>query len=287
MSDGTATLCAIMKDEKPYLLEWIAFHKCVGFDRILIYDNGSQDGSLDLLHALHASGDLVCVEWPDVPGSAPQIRAYNDALQQATTEWICFLDADEFLNLKTHQTVRDFLQLFPPEVSAVAVNWRIFGSSGHARFAPGLVVERFTRCSKVSHHINRHFKTIARAKTVESMHIHSCQLRSGQYVDELGTAIVIERLGLLDHVSHRHCQINHYVIKSWEEFEWKRRRGNANRAAESPDKFARGTVEFFKNHDTNDEADLSICRFLPGLQKEMARLQGILGQKAQPCGIVR
>ena len=35
-------VCAIFKDEAPYLLEWIAFHKMVGVDLFVLYDNGGR-----------------------------------------------------------------------------------------------------------------------------------------------------------------------------------------------------------------------------------------------------
>jgi hypothetical protein len=49
---------AIFKDEAPYLLEWIAFHKMIGVALFVLYDNGSTDGG----------------PWSDRPG---QISAYR------------------------------------------------------------------------------------------------------------------------------------------------------------------------------------------------------------------
>ena len=34
-------VCAIFKDEAPYLLEWLAFHRMIGVDLFVLYDNGS------------------------------------------------------------------------------------------------------------------------------------------------------------------------------------------------------------------------------------------------------
>jgi hypothetical protein len=42
-------VCAIFKDEAPYLLEWIAFHRMVGIDLLVLYDNGSTDGGPELI----------------------------------------------------------------------------------------------------------------------------------------------------------------------------------------------------------------------------------------------
>ena len=44
-------ICAIFKDEAPYLLEWLAFHRMIGVDLFVLYDNGSNDGGADRIHA--------------------------------------------------------------------------------------------------------------------------------------------------------------------------------------------------------------------------------------------
>ena len=42
-------ICAIFKDEAPYLLEWIAFHRMIGVDLFVLYNNGSNDGGAELV----------------------------------------------------------------------------------------------------------------------------------------------------------------------------------------------------------------------------------------------
>lgn len=46
----TAAICTV-KDEAPYILEWIAWHRLVGFDKIIIAQNSSTDGTVELLEA--------------------------------------------------------------------------------------------------------------------------------------------------------------------------------------------------------------------------------------------
>jgi glycosyltransferase involved in cell wall biosynthesis len=282
---ATASVCAIMKDEAPYLLEWIAFHKVIGFDRVVIYDNDSTDRTAELLEELNRVGEIIHVPWPSVSGVAPQRAAYADALGRAGSEWIAFLDADEFLNLQQDNSVGGFLARFPPGVSAVAMNWRIFGSSGHQTAEPGLVTDRFLRASRRSVHLNRHLKTIARVSDVTEMHVHRCFLRQGRYVNDMGIDVEIERLGFTGTVSHQLVQINHYVVKSREEFRLKKARGNANRAIDAVDKFTRVDESFFEKHDINDELDESIRRFRPALLQEMARLRATAGLPGTATGL--
>jgi len=49
-----------------------------------------------------------------------------------------------------------------PQATAILVNWRLFGSSGHATWQPELVTERFTRAAPRDHGVNWSFKTLFR-----------------------------------------------------------------------------------------------------------------------------
>ena len=50
------TLISSVKDEGPFLLEWVAHHLVLGFDRILIASNDCSDGTDRLLAALDGAG---------------------------------------------------------------------------------------------------------------------------------------------------------------------------------------------------------------------------------------
>jgi len=82
------TACAIVKDERPYMLEWVAWYRLLGFDRILIYSNDCSDGTDRLLDAMQAEGLVEHRPWPSRPGHAPQQSAYADALRDCPTRWI-------------------------------------------------------------------------------------------------------------------------------------------------------------------------------------------------------
>ncbi|EPW1758023.1 glycosyltransferase family 2 protein, partial [Escherichia coli] len=45
-------IATIIKDECSSLLEWIAYHRVLGVDGFIIADNGSRDGSRELLLSL-------------------------------------------------------------------------------------------------------------------------------------------------------------------------------------------------------------------------------------------
>lgn len=272
---NSATLCVLVKDEAHCILEWIAYHKALGFDRIVLYDNESEPAQSELIRALGRAGEIVYRYWPRI-GEQPQRTAYADALAQARTEWIGFLDSDEFLVLKQDRFLRAFLERFSPEHSAVVINWRIFGSGGQRRFAPGLVIERFTQCAAEDFDTNRHVKTIARVRAVKATHAHCCELTEGAIVDARGEPVEIKDLTFTRTPSLSLAQVNHYVIKSAEEYSWKARRGRSDLPDGHPEKYAKYTDDVFAWHDRNEEVDESALRMVGWTRWEMHRLMRIV-----------
>lgn len=271
-----ATLVAIMKDERPYVVEWVAYHRVIGFDRILIYSNDCSDGTDVLLDRMSAAGLVTHRRWPSRPGLSPQIAAYGDAIGAIGTHWVMFLDADEFLCLRRDAGLADLLGRFDADVSAIAVNWRLFGSSGHVWQGPRPVIERFTRAAIEGGHNERHCKTIAVAADVAEASVHRVFLTRGRYVDTTGRDIEIERLGFTSTVEHGLAQVNHYLIKSAAEHERKRRRGRADMAPDDAQRHAGRGRRFFRNADTNDVEDTRILDRLSVVTAEVARIETLL-----------
>src|SRR5215471_16370372 len=102
-------ICAIVKNEYDYLLEWIAYHRVVGVDHFLIYNNcdKSDDGTTKLLQQLQKKRIVDVVAWPDQPNwrrrnqkfNRPQIPAYYDGIARlrSKADWVAFIDVDEFI----------------------------------------------------------------------------------------------------------------------------------------------------------------------------------------------
>lgn len=268
----TCTLCAIMKNEARYLLEWVAYHRLIGFDRIVVYENDSDDCTPDLLAALAEGGVIdAAFSWRDMPIS-PQLAAYYHAARACETDWLMFLDADEFLNLKSRETVAAFLARFQPEVSCIAVNWRVFGSSQRRTYEPGLTIERFTLASRPAEKVNLHVKSFFRPARMESVHMHAPVMKAGVYVMASGAPLEMETLGIAGAIDLSVAQVNHYFNRSYEEYAEKRRRGVARLKNDDPGKYAKYTDDMFRLHDLNDERDDSLLWAAAPVADEMARL---------------
>lgn len=274
------TICAIVRNEGPYLLEWIAYHRAVGVDHFLIFDNESTDGSLRMLSSLRAAGIIDLLPWPSAAfPENRQAAAYMGAMFRLrdVTEWIAFIDLDEFLVPREASSLPEFLRLYP-DVPALGVGWRLFGSSGAESREPGLVMDRFRRCAPPAHPINRHVKSIVRADYLKRPIIHLHHLVDGVTVDEHRRAIPLGRGGQHPEASTDLIQVNHYMTKSRAEWDAKRRRGRADLALDMPAR-VRSDREF-ELHDRNEVEDAAILRFRPAVLEEMGRLEKLIAANA-------
>jgi len=272
-ADGTAyahdlAVCAIAKNEGPYLLEWIAHHHVVGVGRFLIFDNDSSDDTAALLAPLEALGLVERVPWPTRPGEVPQLAAYADGIRRlrGLARWIAFIDLDEFLNPLVDPDLPTLLRRYP-DVAALVVPWRLFGSSGRRTYDDQPVTRRFTRRGHEGH--QHMVKTIARSRFLAGMHVHTPTVTQGSVVDE--HRIIAGSRGPAAHHPVPNAErlvLNHYFCKSFEEWERKRNRGRADKKAGSTEHIRR--QEDFDAHDVNEVEDRSILRFDAAVQARLA-----------------
>ena len=89
-------LCAIAKDETPFIREWIAYHHYIGFEKIYIYDNDSSQPIRDIVSDFYDQG---IVDTYRLSGYGMQNTAYDLCLRDHGEEffWLAFFDLDEFL----------------------------------------------------------------------------------------------------------------------------------------------------------------------------------------------
>lgn len=272
---ATCTVCLIAKNEEPYLLEWVAHYRLLGFDEIVVYENNSTDQSLALLKALAAAGKIICRPWSHGAREAPQITAYKDALAKARTDWILFVDTDEFLVLHEDRNVREFLRRFDKtDVTAIGLNWRVFGDS-HLEVAETdrLVTERFTWASKVEFPVNGHIKSFIRVNALgDLVSVHICRT-TGRPVHASGKPLHMKNWGISDEIDFAVAQVNHYYTKTYAEYEIKKQRGNATVDEKHKRKYTWYHDEAFLGHNRNDVQDLSIAKYHAGMVKEIASLR--------------
>lgn len=205
-------LVCIAKNEDHYIDEWISYHKKLGFDDIFIYENNWEyNGKHD---------DVICI--PTV-GEVMQVKSYNYFISKynGVYDWAAFIDVDEFIVLKQHKTIQEFLSLYGGVYSAIGMNWVYFGDNGHTSVnGEYSVLKRFTKRQEIP---NQHIKSIVRLD-------HSTEFLSPHNINKTWNDTNGKRGygaynvgGPIDVI-----QINHYFCKTREEFQEKINRGRAD-----------------------------------------------------------
>ncbi len=236
-------VCAIAKNEGPYFEEWIEWHLSQGVEKFYVYDNESTDCTREILEPYINRG---IVEYVYFPGKRRQLAAYDDCLERHRLDvrWLAFIDLDEFIVPMKDNTVKAFLSHFE-DASAVEINWLIYGSGGAKHRQPGTMMERFRHHSLPNHYLNRHVKSIVNPRRVFTMiGCHEVARISGRTVDSHGETVT-------KHFHDREPQqdvvrINHYAVRSYEEFIEKQQRGRASGTQKTV------ATSYFDRYDLND-----------------------------------
>lgn len=235
-------ICAIAKNEGPYFKEWIDWHQKQGVEKFYIYDNESADCTKEVLAPYIESG---LVEYNYWPGKKQQLATYDDCFERHRLDarWIAVIDLDEFIVPIKDKSIPDFLHDLE-QYSSVEINWLVYGSGGAKKKEPGGVMERFRKHSMPEHKLNTHVKSIVDPRRVCTMvGCHEASRISGRAADSHGNPL---KKGFRDRVPQQDViKINHYAIKSYEEFLAKRARGRA-RIDSLRD------MGYFERYDLND-----------------------------------
>ena len=239
-------VCAIAKDEGPYFQEWIEWHRKQGVEKFYIYDNESTDNTKEVLLPYIRSGIVEYCYWP---GERQQLAVYDDCFDKHRTEarWIAVIDLDEFIVPIKDHTIPEFLHRME-QYSSVEINWLVYGSGGAKKREPGGVMERFRYHSLPEHKVNTHVKSIVDPKRVCTMTgCHEAARISGLSADSHGNPL---KKGFRDRIPQQDViRINHYAVKSYEEFLEKQARGRASGTQKTV------KSEYFDQYDLNDIQD--------------------------------
>lgn len=169
----------------------------------------------------------------DLFRTSSQWWAYNDCVARYATRhrWLAFIDVDEFIvfHNTTKKDINDFM--FDYEAyGGLALNWVIFGSSGHKVRPSGGVLINYNRCIPFDQEQNQHVKVVANTLYLLTMgddpHRVFYKTRDKYTVNELGLPVKGAGLGRTP-ASHTKIALYHYLTKSEGEYIEKMKRGSA------------------------------------------------------------
>ena len=223
-------VCAIFKNEAPYLKEWIDYHHDIlGATRFYLYNNDSSDHYQEVLQPYIETGLVELIEWNSIdahaidvpkicnfPWDRYQIGAYTDCMKRRAlgkVRWVAVHDIDEFLvppkGVETfYQILKDVsrpnLKKFLKNpfkgtrpIGCLKAHWLIFGTSHVWDIEEGeLITERLTLRAPDDFHWHVNTKCLYRPEAVNTCLIHNAYLKKESYRSK--------------YLSLEECRVHHY-----------------------------------------------------------------------------
>jgi hypothetical protein len=282
---GSVAIVTTMKNEGPFILEWLAYHRVIGVNRFLVYTNDCTDGTDQFFDLLQEKG---YVQHRENPFKGTNLKPQHAALQAAETEeiitssdWAICMDVDEYINVKIGDGMLADLFAAVPDANMISLTWRLFGNDDVHAFDDSPIIGQFSSCAEEmcrKPHQAWGFKTLHRnIGLFKKLGVHRPKGLKSQlwedvkWVNGSGKPMPREMFrnawrSTAATVGYDLVQLNHYAVRSAESFLVKRDRGRVNHVDRD-----QGLAYWFRmNH--NAVQDTTIQRLLPKVQAEMDAL---------------
>jgi len=227
----------------------------MGIEKFYIYNNNSTDNTSEIINEYQSKNEAVHIQWTFSEKNR-QLSAYQNCLDRFKneTKWIAFIDTDEFLFSPTGKKLPEILPEYEQH-AGIGVNWVCFGSSGHMFRQNGLVMGNYRWRASDGFEKNEVIKSIVNTSKIKSVgpdaHIFYYQ-NDESTVDENHESNI--------HNVHRQkfttnkFRINHYILKSMEDYIAKVRKGAMMdiKKYDDPKKY----FDYYNRFDVYDDAIL-------------------------------
>ena len=284
-----------MKNEGPFMLEWIAFNLAIGFDDFLIYTNDCADGTDAIATRLQDLGIATHVDNNDrnIGHKGREMSPQRAALRlapktehYAAADWVICADADEFLNIRCGMSLTDLVAKSGPS-DAISLCWKLFGNGSRRHYEDMPITEQFFGCAPEDRFTNFRgagLKTLFRNNgTFERMGVHRPYIKNHKssdpekrpdysgisWRDAGGNAVDASSVTWRTWSGFQHdfARLHQYAIRSSDSFLVKRDRGRTNHINMDQGQ------EYFDAMNTNYERDYTILNHVPGMLDALAKLR--------------
>jgi hypothetical protein len=223
------SIASCFRNELPFLEEWIKYHLLIGIQHFYLANNDIDKAPANHLLlpyikkgivTLLPECELVFGHWKSIP------RLLK--LAAGKTKWLAVIDIDEFIypqkqDFDIYPIIKEFEK---SEIAALGIGWCTYGSADQIFHQP-LVTQSYLRRAYRNHPVNSTNKLIIRPEYVNECKGHSFLFRDGNVVNTLFNKIEIneECKYKTKEIIWNKLRLNHYPIKSLEDFFKKIERG--------------------------------------------------------------
>jgi len=249
-------LVTIAKLEHDYIEEFVRYHLALGFECIYLYDNENVPTYHNLLEGFNEKVRVIHIPFNNYNKPVQYLALDHfvaNYLFRTPITHVAHIDVDEFIALKKHASIKDFIEEFiVGDCQGVGMNWRFFGSSNRTEKTAEPITSRFTMCSESG---NQHIKTLFKKDAFSRFNTcHDVVLKHGHIKATNGS--VIE--GPFNHaIDLTVVQLNHYKCKTLPEFRYIRTRHRADKL----ETIQEDVDSNFRLYDINDVEDLTAMHF--------------------------
>ena len=254
MTSLNPVIVCIAKLEQDYIEQFVKYHLKIGFKHIYLYDNEDEPTYEAMLQAYKENLTVIHFPFNNYDKGVQYVvldEFIKNYLFKTDITHVAHIDIDEFIVLKKHETIQDFInEYIVGDCEGIGMHWRWFGSSGKTEKTDEPLMIRFTMCEKNTDH---HIKTLF--KKDNFLHYNTCHdvtLSSGHIKCTNQTII---KGPFNENMNSDVIQLNHYKCKTLPEFRHirKRQRAGLNNA--------KNTVEDvdanFKKFNINEVEDFT------------------------------
>jgi hypothetical protein len=223
---------SMMRDVyQPYLIEWLDHHRSIGIDHFFIYDNDSivpiSESIKDVLFNSDITIELIHgrTSLPDLNVQEESFTKFLSAIQESKLphyDRVAFIDEDEFIiceNNDIKETLKNYIS-YP----ALALSWLMFGSSGLINQTPEPQMKKFIKRSTRYYEPNTIIKSIVNPYLVKDI------INPHAFSYHFGNCVNVNKVPIEGYYAppvHQIAWVNHYWVRSREEWLIKLAKGNA------------------------------------------------------------
>jgi hypothetical protein len=284
----TAVTC--VKNEGPFLLEWIAFNRVIGVTDFLFYSNDCSDATDVLLDRLQDHGIVAHLTNP-ATNRKYQMQALKDARRHPLikkADWVWVADVDEFLNIQVGDHTIPALIEACGNPQAISATFQFMANDGVDAFENAPVITQFLRshnpdiwCAETAVEV----KSLVRSDFPLSYFgahrpFHDEEKEQPPWTDGSGRPVITpfrkcankRRIRAYPAKGARaFVTLNHYALRSLDSYLVKNDRGDVNREHRAFDD------TYWRERNDNTYFDDSILCYEGELRAEIKRLKALPG----------